>query len=175
MICLTNQGKTNKTGRLDEHGIFRHRHVELCAVGAVGFYFFSHFHILQTAIPDFTPDFDNPKYGEFGHRPWYDRLLFPGKSNTEEMSYLSKCSLNSVRFLSLTLEPIKITMLVLWICIQRIASTSQKLLMLDVVIRQLLHDTMEPQLKKQSNLAIGVTVQMLIDRHTTALCWWVRS
>ena len=94
MICLTNQGKTNKTGRLDEHGAFRHRHVELCAVGAIAFHIFSYFHILQKPRPVFEPDFDDPKYGEFGHRPWYDLLLFPGKqSDYVPMCYTSRLSI----------------------------------------------------------------------------------
>ncbi|KAF9498755.1 hypothetical protein BDN71DRAFT_358114 [Pleurotus eryngii] len=55
LVFLSNQGKTNTIGRTDEQAALRHRLPELCVLGALGFYFFSHFHILTKAPPDFSP------------------------------------------------------------------------------------------------------------------------
>lgn len=77
---MADQSKTNVTGRVDEHGIFRHRIPELCGFAGIGFYFFSYFHILKKPIPTFAPDFDDPNHSEFGRRDWYKLLLFPGKA-----------------------------------------------------------------------------------------------
>lgn len=82
LVFLSNQGKTNKTGRRDQQAAFRHRLPELCCIGALGFYLFSLFHILGNPPPDFS--------GEIGHRTWYEILLFPGSGgNNEEMTYQS--------------------------------------------------------------------------------------
>lgn len=83
LVFLSNQGKTNKTGRLDQQAAFRHRLPELCCVGALGFYLFSHFHVLGNLPPDFS--------GEIGSRSWYKIILFPGSGgDDEEMTYQSK-------------------------------------------------------------------------------------
>ncbi|PPR01349.1 hypothetical protein CVT26_015407 [Gymnopilus dilepis] len=78
LVILADQSKTNSTGRIDEHGLFRHRHVELCGFGAIGFHFFSHFHIEKKAPPSFTPDFEDSEFSENGRRDWYGVHLFSG-------------------------------------------------------------------------------------------------
>ncbi|KAF5381020.1 hypothetical protein D9615_004052 [Tricholomella constricta] len=85
-IFRSNEGKTNTTGRIDEQGTFRHRAPELCAVGALGFYLFSQYHLVTTDVPRFEPDFTHPQAGEFGYREWYTTLLFPGAKG-KEMTY----------------------------------------------------------------------------------------
>lgn len=91
MVLLSNQGKTNSTGRLDRQGAFRHRLPELCCIGGLGFYLFSRFHILGTGPPDFTPDFDDSRGGERGFRAWYELFLFPGANgDASEMTYESR-------------------------------------------------------------------------------------
>ena len=90
---MANQSKTNVTGRVDEHGLFRHRIPELCGFGGIGFYLFGYFHILGKRI-SFAPDFDDPKYSDYGRRDWYKFYLFPGKGDEpegmNEMTYYSK-------------------------------------------------------------------------------------
>lgn len=81
---MANQSKTNVTGHVDEHGIFRHRIPELCGFGGIGFLLFSYFHILQKPKPQFEPDFSDPSHSEFGRRDWYTIFLFPGKPKTPE-------------------------------------------------------------------------------------------
>jgi len=92
MVILADQAKTNTTGRVDEHGLFRHRHVELCGYGAVALHLFSHFHIVGQKPPDFTPDFLDPNHTEFGRQDWYRMHLFPGKGRDgcTPMTYASK-------------------------------------------------------------------------------------
>ncbi|KAF9471271.1 hypothetical protein BDN70DRAFT_901472 [Pholiota conissans] len=79
-----NQAKTNPTGCLEEHAMFRHQHPELCGFGGIGFYLFSFFHILQKDPPCFAPNFDDPNHQEFGRRDWYRLYLFPGKGDEPE-------------------------------------------------------------------------------------------
>ncbi|KAJ2930941.1 hypothetical protein H1R20_g6162, partial [Candolleomyces eurysporus] len=86
-VIMSNQGKSNKHGRIDFHAAVRHRFPELCAIGAVAMQLFSHFHIANGKRPDFSPDFESPQASDIGFRSWYQWLLFPGsKSHTEEMS-----------------------------------------------------------------------------------------
>ncbi|KIK32123.1 hypothetical protein CY34DRAFT_111093, partial [Suillus luteus UH-Slu-Lm8-n1] len=87
LAALADNAKHNQTGRVDEHGAIRHVHPELCPVGALAFLFFAHFHILNCAPPDFSPDFSNKNYGEYGHRKWYDYHVFYTGSPTKEMTY----------------------------------------------------------------------------------------
>ena len=95
LVILADQAKTNSSGRVDEHGVFRHRHPELCCIGGLGFYFFSHFHVLGKATPTFSPDFSDPNHKEYGRRDWYGLYLFPGKGEEpegmNEMTYESTC------------------------------------------------------------------------------------
>ncbi|KAJ7269115.1 hypothetical protein C8J57DRAFT_1609308 [Mycena rebaudengoi] len=61
--ALADNAKHNQTGRVDEHGLLRHKHAELCGVGALAFLFFGYFHIAKFPVPDFSPDFQDPEYG----------------------------------------------------------------------------------------------------------------
>ncbi|KAF5370934.1 hypothetical protein D9615_009780 [Tricholomella constricta] len=85
-IFHSNKGKTNDTGRIDDQGAFRHRIPELCAIGALAFHLFGHYHLINASPPNFVPDFACPGASEFGYRDWYTKLLFPG-SNGNEMTY----------------------------------------------------------------------------------------
>ena len=90
LAALADNAKHNQHGRVDEHGVIRHRQVELCAVGALAFMFFGHFHVLDCSPPNFAPDFANKQYGEYGHREWYSHHVFYAGSATKEMSYNSE-------------------------------------------------------------------------------------
>ncbi|KAJ6529309.1 hypothetical protein B0H19DRAFT_1083062 [Mycena capillaripes] len=41
--------------------VFRHRHVEVCPVGAIATLYFVWFHVLNCLVPDFKPDFTDPR------------------------------------------------------------------------------------------------------------------
>ncbi len=85
-MILADQAKTNGTGRVDEHGLFRHRYAELCGIGGLAFCLFSYFHIMGKMPPQFSPDFADCDYGEYGRRDWYRLFIFPGKDDVEKMS-----------------------------------------------------------------------------------------
>ncbi|KAJ7185140.1 hypothetical protein GGX14DRAFT_409316 [Mycena pura] len=70
LIVRADQSKVNTTGRVDEHGVFRHVDVAV-------------------PVPDFAPDFDDPDYGEYGRRQWYDFLFSSAQDCTKEMVYHS--------------------------------------------------------------------------------------
>ncbi|KAF8962615.1 hypothetical protein BDZ97DRAFT_1824644 [Flammula alnicola] len=77
LFILSDNGRMNDDdNKLWIHGAIRHRLAEMCSVGALGFYFYSYFHILKKPPPDFAPDFSEPT-GEYGRRKWYLRALFP--------------------------------------------------------------------------------------------------
>lgn len=91
MVCLTDQSKTNTTGKLSEHGAFRHRHVELCSVGGIAILFWARFHVLRVDPPDFGVDHSDRSFGEFGRRDWYKLFVFPSTlGSDQEMSYKSE-------------------------------------------------------------------------------------
>ncbi|KAJ7720340.1 hypothetical protein B0H16DRAFT_1793545 [Mycena metata] len=85
--ALADNAKHNQTGRLDEHGVLRHKHVELCGIGALAIMFFAYFHIAGYPVPDFAPNFQDTGYGEFGRRDWYTYHVFSTGIGTTEMSY----------------------------------------------------------------------------------------
>ena len=92
---MSDQGKTNKNGRIDEHGALRHRLPEVCPVGAIVIHLFSYFHIEENPRPTFAPDFNHPGASALGYRDWYNLRLFPSsKSLYTEMSYESKFIFN---------------------------------------------------------------------------------
>ncbi|KAK7027698.1 hypothetical protein R3P38DRAFT_3190769 [Favolaschia claudopus] len=84
---LADNAKHNQTGRIDEHGVLRHKHVELCGIGAVAMMMFGYFHIMGYAVPDFSPDFSDKSFGEHGQRDWYTYHVFSTGIGREEMSY----------------------------------------------------------------------------------------
>ncbi|GLB45911.1 hypothetical protein LshimejAT787_3700140 [Lyophyllum shimeji] len=87
LVALADNGKTNQSGRVDEFGAFRHRRVELCAVGSLAMLFFGYFHILGMPAPDFMPDFTANGYGEYGRRAWYEYHVFSTTTPESQMSY----------------------------------------------------------------------------------------
>jgi len=88
---MSDEGKTNTNGRIDEHGAFRHRLQELCPVGALAIHLFAYFHVEGHPRPKFAPEFNHPQASEIGYRDWYKLRLFPSsKSLYKEMSYESE-------------------------------------------------------------------------------------
>lgn len=92
LTVLTDNAKNNQIGHIDETGAFWHCLAELCPVGALAMFFFAYFHIMDVAVPDFRPDFDDLQAGEYGHQDWYGLYLFAAKSAVTAMSYDSKLS-----------------------------------------------------------------------------------
>jgi hypothetical protein len=90
LTLIADNSKANQTGRVDEHGAFRHRLVELCPVGAIGFMFFAHFHVANSPVPDFSVDFSDTNYGDYGKREWYQLYAFSSQKDCKtEMAYSS--------------------------------------------------------------------------------------
>lgn len=88
---MSDEGKTNTNGRIDEHGAFQHRLPELCPVGALAIHLFAYFHVEGHPRPKFAPEFDHPEASGIGYCDWYKLRLFPSsKSLYMEMSYESK-------------------------------------------------------------------------------------
>ncbi|KAJ6499781.1 hypothetical protein DFH09DRAFT_1289918 [Mycena vulgaris] len=85
--ALADNAKHDQTGRVDEHDVLRHKHVELCGVGAFAMMFFGYFHIAENSVPDFSPNFSDTTYGEYGRRDWYTYHVFSTGIGTKEMSY----------------------------------------------------------------------------------------
>jgi hypothetical protein len=50
------------------------------------------FHLRSIPVPNFVPDFSDPKFGEFGRRDWYNNLLFFSSTGlpTVPMKYKSE-------------------------------------------------------------------------------------
>ncbi|KIJ40992.1 hypothetical protein M422DRAFT_255843 [Sphaerobolus stellatus SS14] len=91
LFMLSYNSKHNQLGRLDEHGVIRHRCVELCPIGAIAMHFFALFHIQKISETNFEPDFsDNAKktgHGLYGRCAWYDYKVFFALAIDKEMSY----------------------------------------------------------------------------------------
>jgi hypothetical protein len=91
LLCIySDNGKTNKEGRVDEVGALRSKDARNCAIGALAMHFFIQFHVLKRTIPDFEPHFDSTSFGEWGERPWYGLLVYKGKDDYLSMSYGSE-------------------------------------------------------------------------------------
>ena len=90
LTVLADNVKHNQHGQVDKHGVIRHCHPELCAIGALALTFLGHFHILDCVPPTFAPNFTNKHYGEYGHLEWYSHYVFSAGSMKKEMSYNSK-------------------------------------------------------------------------------------
>lgn len=102
---MSDEGKTNKNGRIDEHGAFRHHLPELCPIGAIAIHLFAYFHIENNPCPKFAPDFNHPQASAMGYRDWYKLRLFPSsKGLYTEMSYESKFIFNHL-FMSKYSDP----------------------------------------------------------------------
>ncbi|KAK7049043.1 hypothetical protein R3P38DRAFT_3345932 [Favolaschia claudopus] len=88
LTLIADNSKQNQSGRVDEHGAFRHFVVELCPVGAIGLLFFALFHVINSPVPNFEVNFSDPAYGDFGKREWYELFTFSSsKDCRQEMSY----------------------------------------------------------------------------------------
>ncbi|KAF7366206.1 NDC10-II domain-containing protein [Mycena venus] len=88
LTLIADNAKHNQNGRIEEYGAFRHRHVEVCPVGAIAALFFAWFHVLNCPVPDFKPDFTDVKYGQFGRRDWYSFHVFShAKQVDKPMTY----------------------------------------------------------------------------------------
>jgi hypothetical protein len=84
---LADNAKHTQTGRVDEHGVLRHKHADLCGVGTIAIMLFGYFHIARHPVPDFAPNFSDIEYGEYGRRDWYNYHVFSTGIGTSEMSY----------------------------------------------------------------------------------------
>lgn len=99
---MSNQGKTNTTGRIDRHYALRHRNAHLCPLSALALYFFTLFQVFGRSRPNFEPSYtDKRATGNHGHRAWYHVLLFPPlrsktSDDTVPMAYESMYSSRSM-------------------------------------------------------------------------------
>ncbi|GAA5998497.1 hypothetical protein JCM11641_007153, partial [Rhodosporidiobolus odoratus] len=81
LVVLSNNGKMNREGRLDQVGILRHRDPSFCGIFMVAMLLFMVDQVLTNKRPSFEPDFRSgiAGMGPYGHRSWYARRLFPGR------------------------------------------------------------------------------------------------
>jgi hypothetical protein len=82
LIVLSNRGKTNANGRLDQNGTWRHRDPQLCGFLSTALHLYGTYHITARPPPDFAPDTSREAtqagYGKYGRKLWYDLVLFTG-------------------------------------------------------------------------------------------------
>ena len=78
-------GKTNQDNQKLYSGVIRHKNVNTCALGAVGFYLFHRFHMTNERFPDFSEN-----------RNWFSIKLCPGRSSDTTKAVCYNTQLNSV-------------------------------------------------------------------------------
>ncbi|KAG2212224.1 hypothetical protein INT45_008091 [Circinella minor] len=82
-VMMIMGGKTNQEQHKLYSGIIRHKNVQTCAFGAVGFFLFHRFHVQGETFPDFSKN-----------ENWFDIKLARGRSLNKPVSYNTQ--LNSV-------------------------------------------------------------------------------
>ncbi|KAJ6565000.1 hypothetical protein DFH09DRAFT_1363966, partial [Mycena vulgaris] len=76
--ALADNAKHDQTGRVDEHDVLRHKHVELCGVGTFAMMFFGYFHIAENSVPDFSPNsptLPTARTKEMSYQAHHDRII----------------------------------------------------------------------------------------------------
>ena len=82
-VMMIMGGKTNQEHHKLYSGVIRHKNVQMCAFGAIGFYLFHRFHVQGEAFPDFSMN-----------ENWFNTKLARGRSVNKAVSYNTQ--LNSV-------------------------------------------------------------------------------
>ncbi len=70
------KSKRNQYGNVEETTLMRHKHPELCAMGALAMYFFYRWHVGDEPWPDFSK-----------RQNWYDIYVIKGASPVDESRY----------------------------------------------------------------------------------------
>ncbi|OBZ80450.1 hypothetical protein A0J61_11501, partial [Choanephora cucurbitarum] len=95
LVLLMREGKTNHTGRSEYAATIRHKDYKICAFGAIAFYFFYRWQIMNEEFPDLSKN-----------ELWFDiKILKGNKGITNENDYstqyksickvLDACGINS--------------------------------------------------------------------------------
>ncbi|KAG1041419.1 hypothetical protein G6F43_012099 [Rhizopus delemar] len=81
LVATISHGKTNQHGKIEYGSSLRHRDVEVCSIGALALYLFSHFH------------FENEEFPNFEKREnWYKTVVFKGDSPFKAIQYKAQHS-----------------------------------------------------------------------------------
>lgn len=75
-ICILDNGKMNKSGRIEYGGVVRHKNVLLCTMSQLAFYFFYRWTISSESPPHFQR-----------RQQWYDIHVLRGRNVTSPLSY----------------------------------------------------------------------------------------
>lgn len=76
LICVLDNGKMNKTGRIEYAGVVRNKNVFLCVISQLAFYLFYRWNIVREPVPSFQQ-----------RQQWYDFHLLRGSKITSPLSY----------------------------------------------------------------------------------------
>jgi hypothetical protein len=90
---FVNNAKHDQTGCTNEYGAIRHCCPKLCPANSVAMLQWAIFHLQQIPVPNFVPDFSDPRFGVFGCHEWYKmKLFFVSKASPMDlMQYKSEC------------------------------------------------------------------------------------
>jgi hypothetical protein len=98
MIIVMDNGKTNKTGRIEYGSVIRHVNPLLCTMGHLAWYFFYRWHIVRETPPRFQR-----------RSQWYNMHVLKGGDQLKEMSYATQLEWTSKAFKAAGLRTSKIT------------------------------------------------------------------
>lgn len=79
LIMILDNGKVNKTGRIEYRGVVRHKNLLLCVISQLAFYLFFQWNIVREPTPCFQQ-----------RQQWYDWYLLFGKTLTAPLSYATQ-------------------------------------------------------------------------------------
>ncbi|KAE8179903.1 hypothetical protein CF336_g9476, partial [Tilletia laevis] len=81
--------KTNQNGRLDEFAVARHSDPLRCAVAAIAMQALWSMQLGNVSRPPFEPNFKSNKHGKYGHKEWWEWVIFRGRHSApiQEMVY----------------------------------------------------------------------------------------
>lgn len=97
-VMMITGGKTNQEHQKLYSGVIRHKNVQTCAFGAVGFYLFHRFHIKGEAFPDFSMN-----------QNWFKTKLTRGREAHKSVSYNTQLNSVNTAFAALGITSVKKT------------------------------------------------------------------
>jgi hypothetical protein len=97
-VMMITGGKTNQEHHRLYSGVIRHKNVQICAFGAVGFYLFHRFHIKGEVFPDFS-----------ANENWFNTKLTRGRAADKSICYNTQLSSINKAFAAVGVNSVKKT------------------------------------------------------------------